>query len=145
MNILVATDFSGDSGKALDEGVKLARRLNAIIFLMHAIDAIDQCSVDYCLNFEDVEATKEKLIREAREKLDEEIMRVDARDISIIPEVRYGRTYEEIIKDESEKYIDLLVVGQHGRRSFWNRMATHLSTRLVKNPARDILVVHHAA
>ncbi len=145
MNILVATDFSRDSGKALDEAVKLARRLNATIFLMHAIDTIQQCAADYCLSYEDVEATKNRLIWEAKDRLDEEVKRAGARDVTIIPEVRYGHTYDEIIKEEAEKNIDLLVIGRHGRKSFWKRMGSHLTARLADNPSRDILVVPHAA
>jgi nucleotide-binding universal stress UspA family protein len=145
MNILVATDFSQDSRKALDEAVQLARRLNSTIFLMHAVDAVEQCAVDYCLSYEDVEATKNKLIQDAKVKLDGEIRRfAHEKDISIVPEVRYGHTYDEIIKEESEKNIDLLVIGQHDRKSLWKRLASHLSTRLASNPMRDTLVIPHA-
>jgi nucleotide-binding universal stress UspA family protein len=145
MNILVATDFSQDSRKALDEAVQLARRLNSTIFLMHAINEVEQCAVDYCLSFEDVEATKNRLIQEAKIKLDGEVKRyAGERNVSIVPEVRYGHTYEEIVREESERNIDLLVVGQHDRKSLWKKMASHLSTRLANNPSRDTLVIPHA-
>ena len=51
-NILVATDFSAASQTALDEAVELAEKLKATVYVLHAVDKIEECAVDYCLSEE---------------------------------------------------------------------------------------------
>ncbi|HPA73068.1 MAG TPA: universal stress protein [Spirochaetota bacterium] len=144
--ILVATDFSGDSRAALDGAVDLAEKLNAEVYLFHAVDRIVDCAADYCLETDKVEGAKDEMIRTAREKLDHEIRRFsERRDVKITPELRYGNTYEEILKAEKEKGVDLLVMGPHPRKSAWERFRTHLSDRIEKDLAIDTLLVHGAA
>ncbi len=146
MKLLVATDFSKDSKKALDEAVQLARGRDAVIYLMHSVDTIQDCAADYCLSNEVVEAARNKLIGEAREKLDEEIRRVGRkRNIAIVPDVRYGHPYDEITREEMERDVDILLVGEHGRKSLWQRWRSHLAEKLVQNPVRDILVIPPSA
>ncbi len=144
--ILVATDFSGDSRAALDEAVNLAEKLNAEVYLFHAVDRIVDCAADYCLETDKVEGVKNDLVRSARERLDHEIRRFTERSsVKITPELRYGNTYEEILKAEKEKGVDLFVMGPHSRKSAWARFRTHLSDRIEKNLAIDTLLVHGAA
>ncbi len=145
-NILVTTDFSPDSHAALNEAVALAERFGSTVYVLHAVDKIEACAVDYCLSEGQVAATKEKLLREARQKLDEEIRPYrDRKGISIIADLRYGHTYDEIISEETEKHIDLLVIGAHPVKTFRQRLVRHLSDRLVRYSPSKILVVRHAA
>lgn len=142
--ILVPTDFSKDSQAALDEAVFLAEKINAEVYLLHSVDRIADCVADYCFDETSVEAAKVRSLDDARRKLDREIGRYGS-GVSIIPDVRYGGAYDEITRAESEKGIDLLIIGPHIRRNFWQKITTHLSDRLERNPIVDTLVVHHTA
>ncbi len=144
-NILVTTDFSPDSHAALNEAVALAERFGSTVYLLHAVDRIEACAVDYCLSEGQVEATKEKLLREARQKLEEEIKPYSGRKgITIAADLRYGHTYDEILKEEAEKHIDLLVIGAHSKKTLWQRVRRHLTDRLTNFSYSDVLVVRHA-
>lgn len=144
--IMVATDFSRDSQSALDEAVVLAERLNAEVYLVHAVDTIADCVADYCLSEEQSEGARSNALGNARRSMDREIGRfADKKGVTIKADLRYGRTYEEILKAETEKDIDLLVIGPHARKTAWQRFTTHLSDKLGKNPNIDTLVVHGAA
>lgn len=144
--ILVATDFSPESQAALDEAVVLAEKLNAEVYLFHTVDKIVDCAADYCLSEDQVTGAKINLFNRAKENMDREIGRFsDRKGVTIRPELRYGRTFEEILKADSEKGIDLLIIGQHPRKTAWQRFVTHLSDKLEKNLNVDTLVVHSAA
>jgi nucleotide-binding universal stress UspA family protein len=143
--IMVATDFSKDSQSALDEAVVLAEKLNAEVYLLHAVDKITDCVADYCLSEDQSEGAKSNALGNARRNMDREIGRfADRKGVSIKADLRYGRTYEEIVKAESEKNIDLLVIGPHARKTAWQRFTTHLSDKIERNPSVDTLVVHGA-
>jgi universal stress protein A len=144
-NILVATDFSAASRYALDEAVELARKLKAVIYVVHAVDTIKDCAVDACLSEAQIAGEKKKLIDEARRNLDTEIGRFrNRKDVVIKSDVRYGITLDEILQEEREKNIDLLVISPHDRKSLWQRIRSHLSEKLMIRSSCDTLVVHHA-
>jgi len=144
-NILVATDFTEFSRTALDEAVALAEQMKATVYVVHAVDKIEECAVDYCLSEEQITGEKLKLINEARSKLDAEISRLrDRRGVTILSDIRYGKTIEEILREEREKNINLLVIGPHTRKTAWQRLRTHLSEKLIERSYCDTLVVHPA-
>jgi nucleotide-binding universal stress UspA family protein len=106
--ILVATDFSPVSDRALEYALSLARSYNSRIYLTHVIP------VDVMMAPELVIETSEKLRREAKEGM-EKI--VDAKRFlgvahdEVIAEGTFWPTIEALI----EKYgIDLIVAGTHG-------------------------------
>ncbi len=144
-NILVATDFSDASRTAFNEAVALAEQLNATVYVLHAVDKIEECAVDYCLSGAQVEGVKKKLIDEARENLDHEINRFkDTKGVTILSNIRYGKTIEEILQEERDKNINLLVIGPHERRTAWQRFRSHLSEELMERSSCDTLAVHAA-
>jgi len=60
-NILVPTDFSEHSDRALAEAVDIARRHKARIYLLHVLGVVRQCVSDYCMPadlLEDVRADR---------------------------------------------------------------------------------------
>ena len=64
--ILVPTDFSESSDRALEKAVDMAEKYNAKVILLHVIDEkVQQCAADYCLRNEDVG----KLEEESYEKI----------------------------------------------------------------------------
>ncbi len=144
-NILVATDFSAASQAALNEAVSLAERLKATVYVLHAVNKIEECAVDYCLSEEQIVGEKNKLINEARLKLDNEKNRFrNNKGVSILSDIRYGKTIDEILKEEREKEINLLVIGPHARKTLWQKMRSHLTEKLTERSLCDTLVVHPA-
>ncbi|MBP7736534.1 MAG: universal stress protein [Spirochaetes bacterium] len=144
-NILVATDFTSSSRAALDEAVALAEQVKSTVYVVHAVDKIEECAVDYCLSEEQVAGEKTKLINEARSKLDAEINRLrNHKGVTILSDIRYGKTIDEILQEEREKNINLLVIGPHPRKTAWQRFRTHLSEKLIERSNCDTLVVHTA-
>lgn len=144
-NILVVTDFTEASRKALDEAVALAEQMKSTVHVLHIVEKIEECAVDYCLSEEQIAGEKSKLIDEARGRLDAEINRLkNTRGVNVVSDIRYGRTIDEILREEREKNINLLVIGPHPRKTAWQRFRTHLSEKLMERSSCDTLVVHPA-
>lgn len=108
-NILVATDFSETSARALEQALSLARQYNSRIYLIHVIP------VDLMMAPELAEASREKMRSAAQQGME----RILASGIFC------GVSHEEIIVEGSlwpsidalikKLGIDLIVVGAHGK------------------------------
>jgi nucleotide-binding universal stress UspA family protein len=68
-NILVPTDFSSSSDKALKRAVDIALQHKSKIYVLHVIDEIMQCAVDYCLDISVVKQVEKQSVKFAEEKL----------------------------------------------------------------------------
>src|SRR5215469_15558439 len=106
--ILVATDFSKTSDRALEYALSLARTYNSRIFLAHVIP------VDLMMAPELAEASRDEMRRAAREGM-EKILNsgrfFGVPHEEIIEEGYLWPNIEELIKKHE---IDLLVLGTHG-------------------------------
>jgi nucleotide-binding universal stress UspA family protein len=107
-NILVATDFSQTSDRALEHALSLARTYHSRIFLAHVIP------VDLMMAPELAEASRDELRQAARKEID-----------NILASGRFfGVAHEEIIQEGTlwlniealirKHEIDLVVLGTHG-------------------------------
>jgi len=57
--ILVPTDFSDPSRKAIEYAIDLAQNYSAQVFVLHVITELtSQCAVDYCLDYQDFSGTR---------------------------------------------------------------------------------------
>lgn len=107
--ILVATDFSETSERALEHALSLSRQYNSRIFLTHVIP------VDLMMAPELAEASREKMRRAASEGIERILASNRLLGISheeIIEEGYLWPNIEALIKKHG---IDLIVVGTHGK------------------------------
>ena len=140
--ILVATDFSDASDSALKEAADIARRFNAQVHLLHVIEDIQQCAVDYCLSESEIAAEKNKLRDEVGLKVNEEIARaVSNKSFPLFAEVRFGNTVDAIIDYERDNNIDLVITAPHRIRKRRDALRRHLTTELVKKSLCETMVV----
>jgi nucleotide-binding universal stress UspA family protein len=131
--ILVPTDFSPDSDKALKQALDIAKQNNAKVFLLHVIGKHIQQSVDvYSIDYRVVQDMENQIKNSAIEKMEKQLARFpQTKEIEIASNIRNGVAYEEILKEQEEKNIDLIVLASLGR--------TGLAKYLLGNVARIIL------
>jgi universal stress protein A len=131
--ILVPTDFSPDSDKALKQALDIAQQNNAKVFLLHVIGKHIQQSVDvYSIDYRVVQDMEKQIKNSAIEKMEKQLARFpQTKEIETASNIRNGVAYEEILKEQEEKNIDLIVLASLGR--------TGLSKYLLGNVARIIL------
>lgn len=113
--ILVPTDFSEFSDKALRLAIDIAKQYKAVIYLFHAIEPVQQCVEMYCLTGRIVESLREAGLQSSRELMEAQINRVDAsKSAEIMQDVTEGSPYREILDEQKAKGIDLIVIASHG-------------------------------
>jgi nucleotide-binding universal stress UspA family protein len=131
--ILVPTDFSPDSDKALKQAFDAAKQTNAKVFVLHVIGKHIQQSVDvYSIDYRVVEDMEAQIRAAAQEKLQKQLDKFPERQgIDITTIIRNGVAYEEILKEQQKNDIDLIILASLGR--------TGLAKYLIGNVARIIL------
>jgi nucleotide-binding universal stress UspA family protein len=141
-NILVTTDFSKESEFALEEAALLAKKFHSNLIMLNTVDRIQEFGADYAIPVEVVMGMKERMMKDARKQLNKKVVEVESKyQIKAMADVRYGDIYDEILKEEDEKEIDLVVIAPHEKKSWGGRLFSHLSDKLAKNSHCDTLLV----
>lgn len=117
--ILVPTDFSEYSDRALEQALDVASEYHAKVFVIHVMLVIRE-------EFECI------LRREAEERLQKQLDKFPlAREVEVAIGIRRGIIYEEILKEGKEKEVDLIVIASLGQSG--------LAKYLIGGVARNVL------
>ena len=142
--ILVPTDFSVYADNALKQAIEIAKSSKGRIFLLHVIDdGFQQCSVDYCLD----EGVVQKIYKDSQknvlDKLHKEANKITDKhsDIEIVYDFRRGIPYEEILKEQEEKGIDLIVIASHGKTGILKNLMGGVVDKVMKRAKCQVLLV----
>jgi nucleotide-binding universal stress UspA family protein len=131
--ILVATDFSGRSDRAVRRASLLARRHDAMLTIVHVIDD-DQPHLR-------VEAER----KSALALLDDMATSLREHDaVDCATRVTEGTVFEEIVHAADDVLADLIVIGAHRRRSLPDAFAGTTVDRVIRSSGRPTLMAHAA-
>lgn len=109
-NIVFGADFTKASDSAFKFALKLCDLIGAKLYIFHALD-LSAVSAGKVIGQEDIE----KMIEEAREKIEKRyVSQIKGYD-NFEVEVWEGIPYVEILKYSREKNGDLIVMAHHGR------------------------------
>ncbi|MHB8111755.1 MAG: universal stress protein [Syntrophorhabdaceae bacterium] len=120
--ILVPTDFSEYSDTALQLAIDLARPQNAKINLLHV------------LRFRDPNSELHMLQRQIAKF-------PGAGDIEIIPSLRKGKIFKEILNAEAETNADLIIMSRHREGNSLLSLFRSITLKIRKNAHCSVLVV----
>ena len=138
--ILVPTDFSEDSNLAFRTALSIAVKYQARIFLLHVIG--EQSLADYCLDQSIVDRVLNESIVFSNEKLQEVIDKnQQGGNIKVIPDVRKGQPHEEILKEASERKIDLIVIASHGKTGLQKYFIGSVTEKVMKEAKCPVLLI----
>ncbi len=141
--ILVPTDFSEHSDRALQEAVGIAEKFNSKIYLLHVIDQnVQHCVADYCLSKEVVDELERESVAKSREMMTDEVSRVaKSAPVNIEYDIKKGVPYDEILEEEDEKGIDLIVIASHGRTGVVGHLLGNVADRVTEKARSEVLLV----
>lgn len=132
--ILVPTDFSEYSDRALRQAFDIAKQYKASVYILHVIhekmtDRIDDYGLSYPSYIKDMET---EMINGARMRLEKEIDQFpQRREVEVFTDVVIGNPSEAILEEEMKKGIDLVVIASLGR--------TGIAKYLIGSVARNVL------
>ena len=132
--ILVPTDFSEYSDKALRQALDIAAQYRAKVYVIHVIhermtDRFDEYGLTYTSFLEDME---KQMIEGAEKQLKQQIDKFPrAKQVEVESEAVIGNTSQAILEEEEKKGIDLIVIASLGR--------TGIAKYLIGGVARNVL------
>src|SRR5579859_6444863 len=130
--ILVATDYSPSSERALQTAASLAARFGARLAVLHVVE-----ESAYAFPF-----PMPKGIREAaKARLDETVSGLRARVPNASGLLREGIAWYEICSSSKELSADLVVVGSQGRRGLPRFIMGSVAERVVRLSPAPVLIV----
>lgn len=135
--ILVPTDFSGYSDKALQQALDIAVEYKAKVYALHVVHERIQRVLtddysDIAITPKEIRKYERTLVKTAQNKLTKQIGKfAQSKEVEVVPEVVSGVPAEEILRAQEEKGIDLVVIASLGR--------TGIARYLIGGVARNVL------
>lgn len=141
--ILVPTDFSEHSDKALQKALDIGQQSGAEITLLHGIGQdIRECMSDYCFTADEFERFKKGIFESSEEYLKRQLNKFTIpQGVKIDSVVRHGVPYEEILKYQSENNFDLIIIASHGRSGIARYLMGSVATKVVNGAKCEVLVL----
>lgn len=142
-HILVPTDGSVTSDKALTEAIALARLCGGSIRLLHIVDALTVAAVaDGLASYTDALLP---LLREGGQQiLDAAQQRVKAAGVGVdatLREVVAGRVCDLVLEAATAWPADLIVIGTHGRRGVQRLLLGSDAEQILRAATVPVLLV----
>jgi nucleotide-binding universal stress UspA family protein len=138
--ILVPTDFTETSEKAIDTAIDLAERLGSSVTLMHAYEIPIMGFPDGALVATADIATR--IADASRAALDSAVAKRQGAKMKVDGILRDGVAWEEINRVADEIDADLVVIGTHGRRGLARALLGSVAENVVRTARRPILTIH---
>ena len=139
--ILVPTDFTETSDRALVYAIALAEKLGAKVTLMHSYEIPIVGFPDGALVATADVASR--IANVSQEALDAVVARrAAAGGVKLEAILRDGVAYEEIGKVADEIGADLIVIGTHGRRGIARALLGSVAENVIRTSTRPVLTIH---
>jgi len=128
--ILVPTDFSVYSDRALHQAFDIAKQYKAEVYVLHVIH--EKKSEYRLINTSCIQDMEKKMIDGAMKQLQKQIDKFpQTKELNVFSKVVIGNTSEAILEAETRKGIDLIVIASLG--------LTGIAKYLIGSVARNVL------
>lgn len=141
--ILVPTDFTERSNRALQEALGIAKQSNAEVHLLHVVDdtlfqsvaleGVCDTIIDKIkqVNFRNAEIRMERSVKAAD----------DTGKIKVFSEIRNGIPAETILREAEEKSIDLIVIGDRMQTDLMRPATGNTTEKIAKKATCRVSVI----
>ncbi len=137
-HILVPTDFSDDADQALDYAIALAQKLQARLTLLHVFH-LSPLSVGE-MPPAVLSATVQEMETTAQQRMQATLARVHHAGLHTDSAIIEGMPVQTILDTASEKNVDLIVMGTHGRTGLTHVLMGSVAEKVVRLAPCPVLV-----
>jgi nucleotide-binding universal stress UspA family protein len=139
-NILLPTDFSNISLTAAEYALELANEYNAKLHVLNVLEKTPPI-----LAIRSLDLSREKITQsidaDAQLRLDECVKKIKKiRNAEIVPAIRKGIDFEEILKYSKENKIDVIVIATHGRTGILHTLLGSVAEKVIRYSKIPVLV-----
>ncbi|GAB4130188.1 MAG: universal stress protein [Raineya sp.] len=140
--IVVPTDFSESSAKALSFALQIAKKTNATILLHHIIEGFQ----DTRMYGSTQPSSEEKILMNlmdiaAHKKIKEIIAPLQNEGVEINVSVDVGSVYTSIAEKIASDNVDLIVLGSHGHSNLDKKYLGSNANKVIRNTHHPIVVL----
>jgi nucleotide-binding universal stress UspA family protein len=146
--ILFATDLSKNSAFAFYYAVHMAKRDDAKIVILHAVEPLPPMMISF-KDFEHKVAKDrwEETVKKFKERIQDISVKVDARmgisSVDLVSNIliRPGNPVEEILKVADEEDCDVIVLGTHGKGFLKQAFLGSVSSSVLLRTRKPVFVI----
>ena len=139
--ILFPTDFSEPSEAAWTFALSFAKEFGAEVVLLHVVPEPPRLAEAYEMGY-----TPERFIKAATDEANRLMADMQAKagdwKVTLLPRIRQGVEFREIIAAAREEEADLIVMGTHGRRGFARATLGSDAEYVAQRASAPVLLVH---
>lgn len=140
-NVLLPTDFSDISLSAADYAIDLAAQYNARIHMLHVLEKTPPILTIRSLDLSE-EKIKQSIENDAKVNLEAAVAKIrKGRDVIIMPVIRKGIDYQEIVKYSKDEKIDVIVIATHGRTGILYTLIGSVAEKVIRFANCPVLVI----
>jgi nucleotide-binding universal stress UspA family protein len=139
--ILVPTDFSEYSDRALKQALDIARHYGAKVYILHVLH-------EEIYRFEDLgniadtwRIMEHSRLASARENLHKQLNKFpQAKEVEVVADIRRGLHYEAILEEVAQKAIDLIVIASLGQSGIAKYLIGSVARNVLKGAKCPVLL-----
>ncbi|HWQ42649.1 MAG TPA: universal stress protein [Desulfosporosinus sp.] len=137
--ILVPTDASEYSRRALMTALELARSVQAEIVLLH-VSYTPQAYWGYTISY-GITVTQEQLEQNGELALEATLAGIDSTSVVLSKKVESGHPVTVILEEIKKENIDLIVMGSHGYGPISGSVLGSVSQRVLQRASCPVLII----
>ena len=142
--ILIATDFSDISTKAVQRGLKLAQTTGAEVVLVHVIENTWYPGT-FGVGPVPLPDLEQQVRKAARERMDRVQLEMVPKGVASRTLIREGVPWSEIVEAAEKERADLIVLATHGYTGLKHALLGSQAERVVRTSKCAVLTVPAAA
>jgi nucleotide-binding universal stress UspA family protein len=140
--ILIATDGSSCSKKAVIYGIELAKHLNTRLLALYVLDSSKSPDIDQCVSPGMPKETLQRILRQSGEDALKYVESLAKREgLQTEGMIVEGHPAEEIIKVANEQSADLIVMGALGVTGIKKYLIGSVAEKVVRHSNVPVLTV----
>lgn len=144
--ILVPTDFSEFSDKALRQALDIAAEYGSEVHVLHVFDSRLESTTmphqyDLVMNLEDIRSLEKSLYDMAELRVKEQLAKYpETKKMKISYRVVSGTPYIEILREQENKQIDLIVIASLGQSGVAKYLIGSVARNVLKGATCSVLL-----
>lgn len=140
--ILVPTDFSDASDKALKQGIDIARQYSAELWVLHVVPLeLTYALSDYSIPMEALESFEKQQVEGAFQGMKQQLARVPGgEELKVTLDVARGIAYEEILRHAKAHSVDLIVIASLGKSGLAKYFVGSVARNVLKKAVCPVLL-----
>ena len=143
--LLVPTDFSATSDRAVSYAIEMAARLGTSVHLMHVVGERSDASLYPDGHFIELATLRHRMIEDAETQLAGLAARFVGAGVVVTTHVMFGNPASSVVQQALLRGMDLIIIGTHGRSGVAHLLLGSVAEQVARTAPCPVLMVRDTA